>query len=125
MSAADAADALAAQTFFDGRRMDQIQTPDALAARGYAQTHVDLEVLDRVIDGSLLAATDTTSPVTVPIFILAADDAMGAAFPTAHQERLAATHPDVVVERLGGASHTIHDEIASRAEYLRQLRAFV
>jgi pimeloyl-ACP methyl ester carboxylesterase len=120
-----AAAELAAQRFFDGRRFDELQTPEALAARGYALTHLDLEVLDYVIDGSLLAATDTVSPVDVPVFILAADDAMGAAFPSAHEARLARSHPAVSVVRLPGATHTIHDEIAFRDEYERRLRAFL
>jgi pimeloyl-ACP methyl ester carboxylesterase len=118
-----AAAELAAQKFFDGRRFDEIQTPEALKARGYALTHLDVEVLDPVIDGSLLASTDTASPPGVPVFILAADDAMGAAFPTAHDTRLAAPHVEVV--RLAGATHTIHDEIAFRDEYERRVRAFL
>jgi esterase len=120
-----AAAELAAQRFADGRRFDELQTPEAIAARGYALTHLDLEVLDRVIDGSLLAATDTSSPVEVPVFILAADDAMGAAFPSSHAERLAASHPHVEVVRLPGATHTIHDEIAFRDAYVQHLRAFL
>ena len=40
-------------------------------------------VLDTVIDGTLLAATDTPPRSTVPMMILAADDALGAAFPVA------------------------------------------
>ena len=122
VDAASAASLLAAQKFFDGRRFDEIQTTDALAARGYALTHLDVEVLDHVIDGSCLASTDTSSPVSVPISILAADDAMGAAFPSAHEARLDSR---VEVVRLPGASHTIHDERVFRNEYLRRLRAFL
>jgi alpha-beta hydrolase superfamily lysophospholipase len=125
VSEAAAAEELAAQKFVDGRRFDAIQTPEAIAARAYALTHLDLEVLDRVIDGSLLASTDTASPVDVPVFILAADDAMGAAFPSAHEARLAATHPAVSVVRLPGATHTIHDERAFRDEYVARLRGFL
>jgi esterase len=113
--------ALTAQVLPDGRTMEAFQTDEARAARGYALTHLDLEVLDRVIDGTLLAATDTSSPVAAPTFILAADDAAGAAFPSAHEARLLETHPDVEVLRLAGASHTIHDERAFRDEYVRQL----
>jgi pimeloyl-ACP methyl ester carboxylesterase len=119
-SADDVARELAAQPF-DGRTFAEVQTPEALAARGYALTHLDLEVLDRVIDGTLLAQADTASAVTVPTFILAADDAVGAAFPSAHEHRLAQSHPHVAVVRLPGASHTIHDERAHRDEWLRRL----
>lgn len=119
-SATEVRDALAAQPFGD-RTFAEVQTPEALEARGYALTHLDLEVLDRVIDGTLLAQCDIASAVTVPTLILAADDAVGAAFTTAHEQRLAASHPAVEVMRLAGASHTIHDEQAFRDEWLRQL----
>ena len=118
---AEVAAELTAQVLPDGRTMEEFQTDEARAARGYALTHLDLEVLDRVIDGTLLTGTDTTSPVGAPTFILAADDAIGAAFPSAHEARLAQTHPDVEVVRLPGASHTIHDERAFRDEYVRRL----
>jgi len=114
---------LSAQLLPDGRRMAQFQTPEALAARGYALSHLDLEVLDRVIDGSLLASADTVSPVAAPAFILAADDALGAAFPSGHEARLRETHPHIEVLRLAGATHTIHDELAHRGEYFQQLRS--
>jgi pimeloyl-ACP methyl ester carboxylesterase len=102
-----------------------VVTGEALAARAYALLHLDATVLDTVIDGTLLAATDTVSPVTVPVFLLAADDALGAAFPTRHEERLAASHPDVKVVRLAGAGHSIHDERAHRDAYLEQVTDFI
>jgi pimeloyl-ACP methyl ester carboxylesterase len=114
---------LRAQVLPDGRTFAELQTDEALDARGYALTHLDLEVLDRVIDGSLLATADPASPVSVPTFILAADDRMGAAFPAVHEQRLASTHPDAEVVRLPGATHTIHDERAFRDEWLRQLKS--
>lgn len=102
-----------------------VQTPEAAAARAHALFHLDPAVLDPVIDGSLLAAADTRSPVTVPVLILAADAALGAAFPPEHEARLAATHPDVAVVRLAGAPHTIHDTAAVRDTYVAQLVAFL
>ena len=42
-----------------------------------------------------------------------------------HEARLARSHPSVEVVRLPGATHTIHDEIAFRDEYLARVRAFV
>ena len=117
---ADVTRELAAQAFGD-RTFAEVQTPEALAARGYALVNLDLEVLDRVIDGTLLAQCDIVSAVNVPTFILAADDAVGAAFRTTHEQRLAASHPAVEVVRLEGASHTIHDERAYRAEWVRRL----
>jgi esterase len=112
---------LAAQTLPNGTVMGEFQTEEALAARGYALVRLDLEVIDRIVDGSMLAGTDTSSPVAVPTCIVAADDAMGAAFPSAHEARLRASHPDVEVVRLPGASHTIHDQRSTRDAYVREL----
>jgi pimeloyl-ACP methyl ester carboxylesterase len=86
---------------------------------------MDPEVLTGAADRSTLAGTDTTSPVTAPVTILAADDAMGAAFPTRHAQRLAETHPDVEVVRLDGAGHGIHDERRFRDAYVEHLAAFL
>ncbi|MDA0184829.1 alpha/beta hydrolase [Solirubrobacter phytolaccae] len=100
-----------------------VQTPEALASRAYALRHLDPEVLDRVLDGSTLAATDTRSPVSVPTLVVGAD--VAPAFPPAHEARLAATHPDVPVVRIAGAPHTIHDTAAVRDQYVAQLLAFL
>jgi pimeloyl-ACP methyl ester carboxylesterase len=106
-------------------RVGEVLTEEALAARAYALLHLDPAVLDTVIDGTLLAATDTASPVTVPVTILAADDALGAAFPSDHEARLAGSHPAVEVVRLEGAGHSIHDERAHRDAYLWHVSAFI
>jgi esterase len=98
---------------------------DALAARAYALRAMDPGVLEGAIDRSTLAGTDTSSPVDVPVFILAADDAMGSAFPTRHAERLARTHPGVEVVRVRGAGHSIHDEREHRPAYTEHLTRFL
>jgi pimeloyl-ACP methyl ester carboxylesterase len=103
----------------------EVATEEALAARAYALLHLDPAVLDPVIDGTLLAGTDTVSPVSVPVRVLAADDALGTAFPTRHEARLAASHPDVEVVRLAGAGHSIHDERAHRDAYLESVTEFI
>jgi alpha-beta hydrolase superfamily lysophospholipase len=96
------------------RTAGEALTDYALATRAYALLNLDVELLDRVIDGSALASTDTTSPVAIPVFILAADDALDTAFPSRHERRLAASHPSVQVVRLPGAGHSIHDERGHR-----------
>jgi esterase len=103
----------------------EIQAPDAVAARAYALRHLDPEVLGPILDGSALAPIDTTAPVAVPVFILAADEAQGAALWGEHEQRLASTHPDVRVARIPGAPHTIHDTAALREEYVARLLAFL
>jgi pimeloyl-ACP methyl ester carboxylesterase len=94
-------------------------------ARAEALLRMDPGVLESAADRSTLAGTDTTSPVTVPVLVLAADDAMGAAFPTRHAERLAITHPEVEVIRVAGAAHGIHDQRDRRADYVEQLARFL
>ena len=106
-------------------RMGDALHEDALRSRAEAQLHMDPEVLTGAADRATLAATDTRSPVGVPVLILAADDAMNAAFPTRHERRLAETHPDVEVVRLAGAGHGIHDERRFRDAYVEHLAAFL
>jgi pimeloyl-ACP methyl ester carboxylesterase len=106
-------------------RMRDAVHEDALRSRAEAQLAMDPEVLTGAADRSTLAATDTSSPVGVPVMILAADDAMNAAFPSRHERRLAETHPEVEVVRLAGASHGIHDELRHRDAYVEHLAAFL
>jgi pimeloyl-ACP methyl ester carboxylesterase len=106
-------------------RVGDVATSEAVAARAYALLHLDPLALDTVIDGSLLAATDTTAPIVVPISIVAADDAFGAAFPSSHEARLRASHPDVEVVRVAGAGHSIHDERSHRDAYLSHVVSFI
>lgn len=96
----------------------------AALVRAYGAMSMDIGVLDAAIDNTCLDDADLQAPVGAPMRILAADDAAGAAFPTRHQERLAASHPDVEVEVVTGASHLIHDEAGSRETYRRELAAF-
>jgi pimeloyl-ACP methyl ester carboxylesterase len=118
VSAEDAAAELAADP------MGEEMCDDAHATRASAQLAMDPGVLEQAIDRSTLAGTDTLSPVAVPVFLLAADDAM-AAFPIRHAERLARTHPAVEVVRVSGAPHGIHDSRAHRDAYVEHVARFV
>jgi pimeloyl-ACP methyl ester carboxylesterase len=97
---------------------------DAPLARAEALLRMDPGVLEGAIDGSTLAPTDTVSPVSVPVFLLAAD-LMGSAFAAQHAERLAITHPDVEIVRVPGAGHGIHDEREHRGDYVAALARFL
>ncbi|WP_169542130.1 alpha/beta fold hydrolase [Solirubrobacter soli] len=97
--------------------------PDATAARAYSLLHLDETVLDTVIDGTLLTATDVDAPVTVPMTIVAAG--LHPAFTVEHQVQFATSHPNVEVVRFAGAGHSIHDERAHRADYLALVTARV
>jgi pimeloyl-ACP methyl ester carboxylesterase len=98
-------------------------TEDALSARAYALLHMDVAVLDTVVDGSLLTGTDVAAPVAAPVRVLAAG--IEPAFCPDSETRLAGSHPEVEVTRMAGAGHCIHDERASRDEYFARVEAFV
>ena len=125
---ADAAAAqLAAAPFGSDRSRTAAEglSDDVPAARAEALLQMDPGVLEGAADRSTLAPTDTTSPVLVPVFVLAADDEKGAAFPTRHGERLAISHPDVEIARVAGAGHGIHDERDHRGDYVAALSRFL
>jgi pimeloyl-ACP methyl ester carboxylesterase len=125
---ADAAAAeLAAAPFGPDRSRTSAEglSDDVPAARAEALLQMDPGVLEGAADRSTLAPTDTTSPVSVPVYVLAADDERGSAFPTRHAERLAISHPDVEIARVAGAGHGIHDERAHRGDYVAALARFL
>ena len=78
-----AAPQLAAAPFGPDRSRTSAEglSDDVPAARAEAMLQMDPGVLEGAADRSTLAPTDTTSPVAVPVFVLAADDEKGAAFP--------------------------------------------
>jgi pimeloyl-ACP methyl ester carboxylesterase len=121
----DVAAALAPAALGPERTMGDVMEPDAIRARAEAYLLMDRGVLDQAADRSTLAPTDTIAPISAPTLLLAADDAMGSAFPARHEERLARTHPDVEVTRVPGAGHGIHEERAHRGDYVRHLAAFL
>jgi pimeloyl-ACP methyl ester carboxylesterase len=127
VSADAAAAQLAAAPFGPDRARTSAEglSDDVPGARAEALLQMDPGVLEGAADRSTLAPTDTTSPVSVPIFVLAADDAKGAAFPTRHAERLAISHPDVEIVRVAGAGHSIHDERDHRGDYVAALARFL
>ena len=94
-------------------------------ARAEALLRMDPGVLEGAVDRSTLAPTDTTSPVAVPVFVLAADDAMGSAFPPATPSAWRSRHPDVEIVRVPGAGHGIHDERDHRGDYVEALARFL
>ena len=106
-------------------RIGDVVFDEAVRAQADGQLRMDPEVLTATVDGTTLAAADTTAPVAAPVLILAADDALVPAFPSAHEQRLARTHPAVEVIRIPGAGHLIHDGRASRAIYTDQLVGFL
>jgi pimeloyl-ACP methyl ester carboxylesterase len=100
-------------------------TADAVGTGAFNVKHLDVRVLDAVLDGSMLAAVDTSAPVPAPVLILAADEALGAAFTTADAKTLAASHPAVEVVHLPGAGHRLHQERPNRPVFTRHLVDFL
>jgi pimeloyl-ACP methyl ester carboxylesterase len=95
---------------------------DAIAAIAFGYRRLDVGLIDAAIDGTSLAATDLDSRVAVPVLVVAADEAAGAAFSTADEERLARTQPDVDVVRVTGSGHQIHGERRHRESFTEHLR---
>ena len=127
MGADAAAAQLAAAPFGSDRSRTSAEglSDDVPAARAEALLRMDPGVLEGAADRSTLSPTDPTSPVSVPVFVLGADDEKGAAFPTRHAERLAISHPDVQIARVAGAGHMIHDERDHRGAYVAALSRFL
>jgi pimeloyl-ACP methyl ester carboxylesterase len=123
LDAEAAAERLAASPMGPDVTAGELMHPDAILARAKAQLAMDPEVLTAAADGSTLADTDVTSPVTVPVLLLAAT--VQPAFKPEHERRLVESHPDVEVVRVEGVGHGIHDEKAGRAAYVEQLVAFL
>jgi pimeloyl-ACP methyl ester carboxylesterase len=123
LSVDEAAERLAVAPMGPDATMGDLQHRDSIVARAYAHLAMDPEVLTRAGDGTTLADTDLAAPVRVPVLILAAG--VTPAFTVEHEERLAASHPDVEVVRIAGAGHGIHNELASRATYVEHLAAFL
>lgn len=86
---------------------------------------MDLGVLDAAIDNTALEDADLEAPVEVPMLALAGHETAGATFHARHVQRLAASHPDVGVAVVAGASHLIHDEARTRGTYRAALADFV
>jgi esterase len=102
-----------------------VLTDDAIAALAFGYHRLDIGVIDGAIDGSTLAATNTSAPVSPPVVIVAADDAFGAAFSTQDEARLAASGQRVEVSRISGSGHRIHQSRRHRDAYVEHLRRFL
>jgi pimeloyl-ACP methyl ester carboxylesterase len=108
-----------------GPTFRELAFDDAVDAMGFGHSRMDVGVLDGVIDGSTLSSVDLTSAVTAPITVIAADDSLGALFTSEDAERLARTHPEVEIVRIGGSGHGIHDERRFRQTFCEHLGRFL
>jgi pimeloyl-ACP methyl ester carboxylesterase len=118
-----ATERFAASPMGPDRTMADVMLPDGIRARAQAHLAMDPEVLTGAADRTTLADTDVQAPVGVPVLLLAAG--VMPAFSVEHEQRLAASHPEVEVVRVEGAGHGIHDEIAHRQDYVDALAGFL
>ncbi|MFC5064111.1 alpha/beta fold hydrolase [Actinomycetospora atypica] len=119
------ATALGAMPVLGGRPAAEVQGPDVLDARARGLLDVDPEALGAVAEGTALAALDLTTPVTVPVRVLAAGEDSGSVLPASAAAALVGTHPDVTLRRFPRAGHVIHDETAHREEWLTEVGALL
>jgi pimeloyl-ACP methyl ester carboxylesterase len=103
--------------------MGDIMVPEAIRGMAESQLRMDPEVFTAAIDGSALATGDVSSPVSVPVLLLAAE--IEPVFRVDDERRLSSTHPGVRVVRVPRAGHGIHDELANRAVYVEHLAGFL
>ena len=103
----------------------EVLTDDAIAALAFGYHRLAIGVIDGAIDGSTLASTDTRALVKAPVLILAADDALGAAFSSDDAVRLASKGQQAEVIRIVGSGHRIHQSRRHRAAYVEHLRRFL
>jgi pimeloyl-ACP methyl ester carboxylesterase len=105
--------------------LGELLTDDGLATMAFGYHRLDVGVIDGAIDGSTLAAAETHTPLGLPVVVVAADDAYGAAFSTGDEERLVPIQPTVDVVRVAGSGHRIHDMRDHRETFAGHLRRFL
>jgi len=105
--------------------LGDVLTDDGISSLAFGYARLDIGVIDGAIDGTTLAPTDTRTPVTRPVVIVAADDAHGAAFSVDDEAKLVPRHPSVEVHRVAGSGHRIHDMRDHREELAGHLRRFL
>ncbi len=102
---------------------------DAMAAWADGQLHLDVDVLDPIIDppgAHLGPAFDIDAPIPVPTHVVAADiTAPNRVTSREDERRLLAASPQAVFDRAAGGGHNLHDEPAGRQQVLAAVRAAV
>jgi pimeloyl-ACP methyl ester carboxylesterase len=96
-----------------------------IASRAREMMGCDPSTIDTAVTGGLLMGYDPDEPVTVPLTVLRADPALGAALPPDHAARVAASQPHATIIEVANATHLIHSEIHTSAAYTRHLQAAI
>lgn len=106
-------------------RFADLMLPDSIRWLAASTLLRDRGVTESAISREMLDGLDTVSPLHRPALLLAGGDAFGGAFTTGHEERLAATHPDVPVVRMARCGHGLQTWRRGRATYLTLLLGFL
>jgi pimeloyl-ACP methyl ester carboxylesterase len=96
-----------------------------IAARAREMLGCDPTAIDTAVAGRLLVGYDPDAPVSVPLTVLRADPALGAALSPDHAAKLAASQPHATIVEIANATHLIHSEFHTSDAYLTRLRAAI
>jgi pimeloyl-ACP methyl ester carboxylesterase len=93
-----------------------------ITSRAHEMMHCDPATIESAIAGQLLTGYDPDEPVNVPLTVLRADPALGAALPPEHAAKLALSQPHATITEIANATHLIHSEFHTSDTYLSHLR---
>ena len=96
-----------------------------LTSRGSSLQRHDPTTWVPVLGLTMSAPFDPSLPMRVPVTVIQADNALGAAFMAGHEQRFIATNPTAEVVLYEGATHTIHTTRATESRFLDDVDAFV
>lgn len=106
-------------------RFSDVMLPDSIHSLAHSTMMRDRGVTESAISREMLDGLDTIAPLHRPAILLAGGDAFGTAFTTAHEERLAISHPDVAVVRAACCGHGLQTWKRGREAYLTLLLGFL
>jgi pimeloyl-ACP methyl ester carboxylesterase len=109
-----------------GAMTSQVVIAEAIVAMASGLLDLDVSVLDPILDGTSTSAFDPSQPIPVRTLLLTGDPAMPdtVAIPS-DVEPVLAQSPSVEHHVVAGAGHLIHESIAGRDEFVRQVEQFL
>lgn len=109
-----------------GAPMGTLFFAEAIEAMAQALLELDVTVLDPVLDGTAHNPFDRTKPIELPTLIISADPAMPDALATPIEvDPVLETSPSVEHRAIPGASHAVHDGLATREGFVDQVEEFL
>jgi hypothetical protein len=109
-----------------GAMTSQVVIAEAIVAMASGLLDLDVSVLDPILDGTSTSAFDPSQPIPVRTLLLTGDPAMPdtVAIPS-DVEPVLARSPSVEHHVVAGAGHLIHESIAGRDDFVRQVEQFL